>query len=173
MNDMKCKEKKRRSDMAKKEVKTNAMRILDRMHIPYTHTEYECDEFTDGADVADKLQLPHEQVFKTLVTAGSDRQHYVFVIPVDAELDLKKCARSVGVKSVQMIHMKELMPLTGYIRGGCTAIGMKKQFVTRIDSQAEAQKEIYISGGRVGSQIRLAPEDFLRAANAEYADLVR
>ena len=123
MNDMKCKEKKRRSDMAKKEVKTNAMRILDRMHIPYTHTEYECDEFTDGADVADKLQLPHEQVFKTLVTAGSDRQHYVFVIPVDAELDLKKCARSVGVKSVQMIHMKELFPPVDHVLGGLAAAG--------------------------------------------------
>ena len=98
--------------MAKKETKTNAMRILERMKIPFTHQEYDCDEFTDGSDVATKLGLPHEQVFKTLITEGNDRQHYVFVIPVDDELDLKACARSVGVKSVQMIHMKELFPLT-------------------------------------------------------------
>ena len=121
--------------------------------------------------MADELGLPHEQVFKTLVTVGADRQHYVFVIPVDRELDLKKCARSVGVRSVQMIHMKELFPLTGYVRGGCTAIGMKKKFVTRIDAGAKEQEQIFISGGRIGSQIRLSPADFCRAAEAEYADL--
>lgn len=158
--------------MAKKETKTNAMRILERMKIPFTHQEYDCDEFTDGSDVATKLGLPHEQVFKTLVTEGNDRQHYVFVIPVDDELDLKACARSVGVKSVQMIHMKELFPLTGYVRGGCTAIGMKKQFVTRIDESARKQDYIYISGGRIGSQIQLAPDAFCKAANAEYATLI-
>ena len=159
--------------MAKKEAKTNAMRILERMKIPFSHQEYECDEFTDGSETADRLGLPHEQVYKTLVTVGADRAHYVFVIPVDAELDLKKCARSVGAKSVQMIHMKELFPLTGYVRGGCTAIGMKKQFVTRIDESAASLDEIYVSGGRLGSQIRLSPADFLKAAGAEYADLIR
>ena len=143
------------------------------MKIPFEHRQYECDEFTDGSEVADKLGLPHEQVFKTLVTLGNDRQHYVFVIPVDEELDLKKCARAAGVKSVQMIHVKELFPLTGYVRGGCTAIGMKKQFVTRIDQSAEEQERIYISGGRIGSQILLAPDDFCKAAQAEYADLTR
>lgn len=158
--------------MAKKETKTNAMRILERMKIPFEHKEYESDEFTDGSEVATKLGLPHDEVFKTLVTVGADRQYYVFVIPVDEELDLKKCARSVGVKSVQMIHVKELFPLTGYVRGGCTAIGMKKQFVTRIDESAGLFEKIYISGGRIGSQIRLAPDDFCKAAQAEYADLL-
>lgn len=157
--------------MAKKESKTNAMRILEKMKIPYTHQEYECDEFTDGSDIAEKLGLDHDQVFKTLVTVGADKQNYVFVIPVDKELDLKKCARSVGVKSVSMIHMKELLPLTGYVRGGCTAIGMKKKFVTRIDTAAKMQDAIYVSGGRIGMQIKLAPEDFIKAADAEFAEL--
>ena len=159
--------------MAKKEAKTNAMRILERMKISFVHQEYDCDEFTDGSDAATRLGLPHEKVFKTLVTTGADRQHYVFVIPVDDELDLKKCAASVGVKSVQMLHMKELFPLTGYVRGGCTAIGMKKKFVTRIHCSAEKEEQIYISGGRIGCQICLAPGDFCRAAEAEYADLTR
>ena len=159
--------------MAKKEAKTNAMRILERMKIPFTHQEYECDEFTDGTDTATKLGLPHEQVFKTLVTVGNDKHNYVFVIPVDKELDLKKCARSVGVKSVEMIHMKELFPLTGYVRGGCTAIGMKKQFPTRIHESAAQQSGIYVSAGRIGCQMYLAPADFCKAAAAEYADLVR
>ena len=159
--------------MAKKETKTNAMRILERMKIPFTHQEYDCDEFTDGSDVATKLGLAHDQVFKTLVTIGNDKRYYVFVIPVDEELDLKKCARSVGAKSVQMIHMKELFPLTGYVRGGCTAIGMKKQFPTRIHKSAAEQDGIYVSAGRIGCQIYLAPSDFCKAASAEYADLIR
>ena len=159
--------------MGKKETKTNAMRILEKKKISFEHREYECDEFTDGSATADLLGLPHEQVFKTLVTLGNDRQHYVFVIPVDAELDLKKCARAVGAKSVQMIHVKELFPLTGYVRGGCTAIGMKKQFPARIHESAREQEKIYVSGGRVGSQILLAPDDFCLAADAEYADLIK
>ena len=158
--------------MSKKEANTNAMRILERMKIPYTHQEYDCTEFTDGSGVADRLGLVHAQVFKTLVTVGSDRNHYVFVIPVDEELDLKKCARSVGVKSVQMITVKELFPLTGYIRGGCTAIGMKKQFAVRIHESAGEEAEIYVSAGKIGCQICLAPDDFCRASHAEYADLI-
>ena len=138
--------------MAKKEKgdnKTNAMRIL------YEHYSYECDEFTDGAATADHLGLPHEKVFKTLVTVAGNGEHFVFVIPIDEELDLKKCAKSVGVKSVAMIHQKELFPLTGYVRGGCTAIGMKKNFVTRIDVSAKTLDRIYVSGGKVGCQILL------------------
>ena len=157
--------------MAKKETKTNAMRILERMAIAYEHTEYACDEFTDGGTVATMLGLPHEAVFKTLVAVGPDRENYVFVIPVDEELDLKKCARSVGAKSVRLIPMKELFPLTGYVRGGCTAIGMKKQFPTRLDESAMLFDKIHISSGRIGSEITLAPEDFLKAAEAEYAEL--
>ncbi|MDO4851982.1 MAG: Cys-tRNA(Pro) deacylase [Clostridia bacterium] len=154
-----------------KQVKTNAMRILDRLGIAYEHAEYEADEFTDACETADRLGLDHEQVFKTLVTVGNDREHYVFVIPIDETLDLKKCARSVGVKSVQMIPQKELFPLTGYVRGGCTAIGMKKTFATRLDESAMLFEKIYVSAGRIGCQIELRPDDYLRAANAVYADL--
>ena len=159
--------------MAKKEkeIKTNAMRILERMKIAFTVITYEADEFVDGIQTAEKLSLPLETVFKTLVCEGSDRQHYVFVIPVAEELDLKKCAKSVGVKSVAMIHVRDLFPLTGYVRGGCTSIGMKKQFVTRVDESAARHPLIYVSGGRIGSQISLAPDSLLKAANASYADL--
>lgn len=154
-----------------KQAKTNAMRILETLGIRYDAISYEADEFTDAQETADKLGLPHEEVFKTLVTEGNDREHYVFVIPIDATLNLKKCAVSVGVKSVQMIHQKELFPLTGYVRGGCTAIGMKRQFATRLDETAMLYDKIYISAGRIGCQIHLSPEDFLTAAEASYADL--
>ena len=114
--------------MAKnKEVKTNAMRILDKLKIPYEHHTYECDEFISGIQIADKLELPHELVYKTLVTIGNSRNYYVFVIPIEREIDLKKAAREVGEKSLAMIPVKEINAVTGYIRGGCTAIGMKKQ----------------------------------------------
>ena len=112
--------------MSKKELKTNAMRILDRNKIPYEYETYECDEFVDGITTADKIGLPHEQVYKTLVTVGKTGGHYVFVIPIAAELDLKKAAKSVGEKSVEMLHVKDITAVTGYVRGGCTAIGMKK-----------------------------------------------
>ncbi len=157
--------------MGRKEAKTNAMRILERMGIPFSHREYDCGEFTDGSAVADLLGLDHDRVFKTLVAVGSDGQHYVFVLPVDAELDFKKCARSVGAKAVRLIPQKELLPLTGYVRGGCTAVGMKKPFPTRIHETAVLFDKIYVSGGRIGSQLELAPEDLRRAAGAEFADL--
>ena len=157
--------------MGKKEVKTNAMRILERMGIPFSHREYDCGEFTDGSAVADLLGLDHDRVFKTLVAVGSDGQHYVFVLPVDAELDFKKCARSVGAKAVELIHQKDLFALTGYVRGGCTAVGMKKAFPTRIDETAQLWDRIYVSGGRIGCQLLLSPEDLARAAEAEFADL--
>lgn len=155
-----------------KEIKTNAMRILDSMKIPYTHYTYECDEFVDALRIADQLKLPYEKVYKTLVTRGAN-DFFVFVIPINRELDLKAAARSVGEKSVEMIPVKEINTVTGYIRGGCTAIGMKKQYVTRIDISARSQTAIVVSGGRIGSQIELAPQDLLSAARAEYADLVR
>ena len=159
--------------MAKqKEVKTNAMRILERMKIPFTHLTYECNEFEDGIQIADMLGLPHEKVYKTLVTVGASKNYFVFVIPIEAELDLKAAARSVGEKSVAMIHVKEINQITGYIRGGCTAIGMKKQYVTRVDASAEALETIIVSGGRIGSQIELAPADLLKAAGAAYADII-
>lgn len=160
--------------MAKqKEVKTNAMRILETMKIPFQHYTYECEEFVDGLQIADMLGLPYEKVYKTLVTKGNSKNYFVFVIPIAEELDLKAAARSVGEKSVEMIHVKDINAVTGYIRGGCTAIGMKKQYVTRVDSSAKALPFMIVSGGRIGSQIELAPEDLVRAAKAEFADLIK
>lgn len=160
--------------MAKnKEIKTNAMRILESMKIPFEHYTYECDEFVDGIQIADTLHLPYEKVYKTLVTVGNSKNYFVFVIPIAEELDLKKAAKSVGEKSVEMIHVKDINAITGYIRGGCTAIGMKKQYVTRIDASAQELPVMIVSGGRIGSQIELAPEDLQKAARAEFAELIR
>ena len=159
--------------MSKKEVKTNAMRILDRLKISYEYTTYECDEFTDGVQVADKLGYPHELVYKTLVTIGKSGGYYVFVIPIEAEIDFKKAARTVKEKSLEMLHLKDLTKVTGYIRGGCTAIGMKKQFPTVIQESAKELEQIHISGGRLGMQLKLSPFDLQKAANAEFADLIR
>lgn len=158
--------------MAKnKEVKTNAMRILEKEKIPFSHYTYECDEFVDGIQIADLLSQPHEKVFKTLVTVGGSKNYFVFVIPIEAELDLKKAAKSVGEKSVSMIPVKDINQVTGYIRGGCTAIGMKKQYVTRVDVAASGLAEMIVSGGRLGSQIQLKPEDLLKVSRGEYADI--
>lgn len=158
--------------MAKKEVKTNAMRILDRMKIPYTHQAYECDEFVDGIQTADNLGLPHEKVYKTLVTQGNDKQYYVFVLPIEAELDLKKAAKAAGVKSVSMLRVKDITQVTGYVRGGCTAIGMKKQYKTFISDSAKALSDVYVSGGRIGCQMNLAPDDLCKASGGSYADIL-
>ncbi|MGN0432768.1 MAG: Cys-tRNA(Pro) deacylase [Lachnospiraceae bacterium] len=159
--------------MAKqKEVKTNAMRILDSMKISYEHYTYECAEFVDGIQIADMLKLSHEKVYKTLVTQGNSKNYFVFVIPIEAELDMKKAARAVGEKSVSMLHVKEINAVTGYIRGGCTAIGMKKQYTTRVAKEAQQLPRIIVSGGRLGSQIELAPDDLVKAAGAEYADIL-
>lgn len=160
--------------MAKnKEIKTNAMRILEKNKIEYKHYTYECEEFTDALKIADMLELPYEKVYKTLVTIGSSRNYYVFVIPIAQELDLKKAAKAVGEKSVEMIHVKDINAVTGYIRGGCTAIGMKKQYVTKVDTSAAELAEMIVSGGRIGSQIELIPADLLRAACAEYAEVIK
>lgn len=158
--------------MAKnKEIKTNAMRILEREKIAFEHYTYECEEFIDGIQVADMLSLPHEKVYKTLVTVGNSKNYFVFVLPIEAELDLKKAAKSVGEKALSMIHVKDINAITGYIRGGCTAIGMKKQYVTRIDESAKALETMIVSGGRIGSQIELKPDDLCKASKAEFADI--
>lgn len=159
--------------MAKqKEVKTNVMRILDRMKIEYTHQSYECDEFVDGIQTADHLGLSHEQVYKTLVTVGSSKQYFVFVLPIEAGLDMKKAARAVGEKSVSMIHVKDITAVTGYVRGGCTAIGMKKQYKTVISQTAESLQHMYVSGGKIGCQIMLAPDDLCKACGGTYGDII-
>lgn len=158
--------------MAKnKDIKTNAMRILEKNKIEYTHYTYECEEFIDGLQIADMLGLSYEKVYKTLVTLGSGKNYFIFVIPIAKELDLKKAAKAVGEKSVRMIHVKDIVDVTGYIRGGCTAIGMKKQYVTKVDISAERLEKVIVSGGRLGSQMELAPADLLKAAHAQYADI--
>mgnify|MGYP005888514433 CR=1 FL=1 len=152
-----------------KEIKTNAMRILDKNKIPYEVLQYECDEFIDGMQIVEKLGINPDKVYKTLVTQGNTKEYFVFVIPVAAELDMKKAARAVGQKSVSMIHVKDITQVTGYVRGGCTAVGMKKQFVTVIDQTAQKLEKIVVSGGRIGSQLELSPEDLAKAAQALFA----
>lgn len=159
--------------MGKKETKTNAMRIRDRMKIPYKYEEYECDEFTDGIQVADMLGYSHELVYKTLVTVGKSGGYFVFVIPIEAEIDFKKAAKAVGEKSLELLPLKELTKVTGYIRGGCTSVGMKKKFPTVIQKDAGRLSRMYVSGGRIGIQLELAPEDLLKAAEASFADVIR
>lgn len=155
-----------------KEVKTNAMRILDRLKLPYTLNSYECKEFSDGVHIADMLGQDPAQSFKTLVCSGKGGGYYVFVLPVARELDLKKAARAVGAKAVELLPVKEINAVTGYIRGGCTAIGMKKQYPTVIDQSAGEFDRIIISGGRIGSQIFLAPDDFIKATGGSYGDIL-
>lgn len=155
-----------------KETKTNAMRILDRNKVAYEINLYECENFTDAVAVADQLHQPYESSFKTLVTVGKSGEHYVFVIPIAEELDLKKAAAAVGEKSVAMIPVRDITACTGYVRGGCTAIGMKKAFRTVIHSSARSFDRIVISGGRIGAQIFLAPDDLVRVTKAEFADIV-
>ncbi len=159
--------------MSKKEVKTNAMRILDRMKIPYEYETYECDEFTDGIETADKLGYDHKLVFKTLVTTGKSGEHYVFVIPIEEEIDFKKAAKVVGEKSLEMLPLKELTKTTGYVRGGCTSIGMKKNFPTIIHESAQDLEYMHISGGKLGMQLKLAPANLLKAANGKFADVIK
>lgn len=157
--------------MAKKEPKTNAMRILERKKIYYEVHRYKCKEFIDGIAIADMLHEPYERVFKTLVTVGKSREYFVFVIPIHRELDLKKAAKSVGEKSVEMIHVKDINKITGYIRGGCTAIGMKKDYQTVLDQSASEQDKIIVSGGKNGIQVELTTEDYLKACNGSMADI--
>lgn len=153
--------------MAKKEAKTNAMRLLEKEKIPFEIHRYECKEFIDGIAIADMLNEPYESVFKTLVTVGRNKDYFVFVIPIDKELDLKKAAKAVGEKSIEMIHVKDINKITGYIRGGCTAIGMKKDYPTVVDASAKDLKTIIVSGGKNGIQIELRPEDYLKACHGK------
>lgn len=155
-----------------KEVKTNAMRILDRNKIPYRLNIYECDEFIDGVHIADALGQDYAMTFKTLVMCGKSGQYYVFAIPIDREVDMKKAARVVGEKSLEMVHVKDINQVTGYIRGGCTPIGMKKNYPTVIHESARNLKEMIISGERLGTQIFLAPDDLLEVTKGKYADII-
>ncbi len=150
--------------MAKND-KTNVMRVLEANKISYTAFEYST-ELTEGVLIAEALGEPTDSVFKTLVTESSKGEHYVFVIPVAETLDLKAAAKAVGAKSISMLKQKDLLPLTGYIHGGCSPIGMKKPFYTVIDISAKSLDKFYVSAGRVGRQVRLDPRvlcDFIGA----------
>jgi len=152
--------------------KTNAARILDRMKIPYSLVEYDVDPDNLAADhVAEELGEPIEQVFKTLVLRGDKKGVFVCVVAGNREVDLKKAAKASGNKKAEMIAMKELLPLTGYIRGGCTSIGMKKKFPTFLSEDALEFPFIYVSAGRRGLQLKLSPTDLLKAADAKAADI--
>ncbi len=154
-----------------KKDKTNAMRILDKAKIEYTEHLYECPEFLDGVTIAEKLGQPQGKTFKTLVAQGKSRQYYVFVIPVAEEVNLKTAAAAVGEKSVEMISVKDITKVTGYVRGGCSPIGMKKQFLTVLDESAKGQATIIFSGGRLGAQIEMNPDELVSLIDAKYADI--
>ena len=161
--------------MAKaKEEKTNVMRVLDQKKIPYTPHAYPHGdgEAPDGVTVARSLGQDPERVFKTLVTRGASGGYYVFDIPVTDTLDLKKAAKAVGEKSIAMLHQKELLPLTGYVHGGCSPIGMKKQYPTVFHRTALDYETVYISAGKIGAQVELAPRALLDLLGASTADIV-
>ena len=153
--------------------KTNVMRVLESRKLPYKAYSYDSGGVAiTGLEVAQMLGQNPEQVFKTLVTTGRSGAHYVFVIPVGAGLDLKKAAKAVGEKSLEMLKQKDLLPLTGYVHGGCSPIGMKKQYRTFFDSSAELLPTIMVSAGKIGSQVELAPAELVKLTRGAYADLV-
>ena len=156
----------------KKEEKTNVMRVLEAKKIPYESHSYEPDATKSGEEIAGILGEDPTKVFKTLVTQGKSGAYYVFVVPVGAELDLKKAAKASGEKAVSMIKQKELLPLTGYVHGGCSPIGMKKPFPTFIHETAAGFDKVFVSAGKVGFQIGLAPEDLISVVGCAVADIV-
>ena len=156
----------------KKEEKTNVMRVLDGKKIPYISHTYEPDPGLSGEEIAAILGEEADKVFKTLVTQGKSGAYYVFAVPVQSELDLKKAAKASGEKSVSMIKQKELLPLTGYVHGGCSPIGMKKQFPTFVHETATGYEHIFVSAGKVGFQIELSPKDLISVTGCKVSDLV-
>ena len=155
--------------------KTNVMRILDQKKISYEAFEYPHEEgiCVDGVKVAELLGQNKEEVFKTLVAIGHSKHYYVFVIPVVEELDLKKAAKSVKEKSVELIPVKDLLGITGYIRGGCSPIGMKKQFTTTLDISAKSLENIIFSAGKIGYQVKMNPLDLAKVIKVEFSDIIR
>ena len=160
--------------MAKSSIeKTNVMRLLDQKKVPYTpHTYPHGDDAVDGVTVAQMTGMDPAKVFKTLVARGASKTPYVFVIPVACELDLKKAAKAVGEKSIAMLHVSELTTLTGYVRGGCSPVGMKKRYRTVFDASAQNCDTILVSAGRIGWQIEAKPEDLAKVSGAVFADIV-
>lgn len=158
----------------KKEMKTNVMRILEKEGVSYTAHEYpHGKDAVDGVTVAALLGQNPEYVFKTLVTKGNSGSYYVFVVPVGNELDLKKCAKSVGEKSVEMIAVKDITKVTGYVRGGCSPVGMKKRYRTTFHSTAEDIPRIIVSAGKIGYQVDLPPRDLIALTDGQCADIVK
>ena len=153
--------------------KTNVMRILDQKKINYNSYDYRGTNAVSGMEVATSLNEDPNKVFKTLVTVAKSKINYVFVVPVNKELDLKKAAKSVGEKSVEMIKSKELLPLTGYIHGGCSPIGMKKQFKTVIDKSATNFETFIFSGGKIGYQVEVELNDLEKVINYKFSDIVK
>lgn len=151
--------------------KTNALRILDSLGVPYEATEFETDGAVSGVEAASRIGADESRVYKTLVTVGKSGAHYVFVIPVAEELDLKKAAAAAGEKNVSMLLSRLLLPLTGYVHGGCSPVGMKKQFPTFIDESAVLLESIFVSGGRIGLQIKISPDDLAGAVEAKFTAL--
>lgn len=161
--------------MAKKDkdMKTNVMRILDQAGVNYNHYCYIDTDAISGVDVAKAMNQPTEIVFKTLVTVAASRQYYVFVIPVAEELNLKKAASSVNEKSIEMLKQKDLLPLTGYIHGGCSPIGMKKQFTTTFHESINDLSKIIFSAGKIGYQVEVSPDELKSVLDYQVADIIR
>lgn len=153
--------------------KTNAMRLLDAAGVKYEEFEYDASLGISGTDVARTLNEDVNMVFKTLVTETNKGEHFVFIVPVAMELDLKKAAKAAGAKKVDMLKQKDLLPLTGYVHGGCSPIGMKTKLKTFIDASAMDKEYIYVSGGKVGLQIKLSPEDLVKLTDATAIDIVK
>ena len=158
--------------MKKEEEKTNVMRILDQKKVKYTPHSYDPEQAVSGVEVAAVLRQDAERVFKTLVTTGKTGTHYVFVIPVAEELDLKKAAKAVGEKTVDMIHVKDITKITGYVRGGCSPLGMKKPYPVVFDASAGEFEEIYVSGGRIGLTLKVPLADLLKVTGGKLADII-
>lgn len=154
------------------EYKTNAMRILEKANIPYRAHTYDAAGGIDAVSVAQKVGMPEEQIYKTLVTKGKSGGYFVFVIAAGKELDLKKAAQAVKEKAVDMIPVKDLLKVTGYIRGGCSPIGMKKTYPTVLDSAAEQLPQMVVSAGKIGYQVELSPEDLARVSGADFCNIV-
>ncbi|MDE5718659.1 MAG: Cys-tRNA(Pro) deacylase [Lachnospiraceae bacterium] len=157
--------------MKTREEKTNAIRLLEQKKLQFKVHDYSQSDAVSGMEVADYLKENPDRVFKTLVTVGKSASHYVFLVPVNRELDLKKAAKAVNEKSIDMIKAKDLLPLTGYIHGGCSPVGMKKFFTTVIDTEAERFEEIFFSGGKIGLQIEMSLSELQKIIRFGLADL--
>ena len=156
----------------KNDIKTNVMRVLDSKKVKYSSHTYEPDATLRGEEIAAILGEDVEKVFKTLVTVSKSGKNYVFVVPVNAELDLKKAASAAGEKAISMIKQKELLSLTGYVHGGCSPIGMKKMYPTFVHITAKEYDTIFVSAGRVGTQVELSPVDLANTVKLEFADII-